>query len=123
MAFLGEDSLNTVKEKQHKLVCITVHMGSEGTTQTGVYYRSYGLRGTTHSGVHYSSYGLSGKIHSSKLKVFGVDIIWKVIEAYLRLCAGVEHKLIEKSILCLAEIVLIVLRNLSCLILQTLDHL
>ena len=66
---------------------------------------------------------LSGRIHSSKLKVFGVDIIWKVIESYLRLCAGVEHKLVEESILGLAEIFLIVLWDLSCLILQTLDHL
>ena len=93
MAFRGEDSLNTVKEEQ------------------------------TYSGLYYSSYVVIGRIHSSKLKVFGVDIIRKVVESYLRLCAGVEHKLVAESILCLAEIVLIVLRNLSRLILQTLDHL
>ena len=72
--------------------------------------------------MHYSSY-VSGRIHSSKLKVFSVDIIWKVVESYLRLCAWVEHKLVEESILCLAEIFLIVLWDFSCLILQTLDYL
>ena len=67
--------------------------------------------------------GLARWIHSSIFKVPGVDIVWKLIEANLFLCSGVENKLVQESVLRLPEILLIVFGHLPRLVLQGLDHL
>ena len=57
-------------------------------------------------------------IQASKLKAVGVNITGKSIESDLLLSARVKHHLVEERVVCLAEVIFVIHRHFTSIILQ-----